>query len=104
MRQDRPTNRSRRDGMKESLRRPSKALVETLAENVRTLRQSMNLSQEELADKCDLHRTYVGSVERAERNVTLSTLEVLSAGLGVCVPELLTRRDSGGENDGDESA
>lgn len=89
--------------MEERLRRPSKSLVETLAENVRALRQSMELSQEELAVRCDLHRTYIGSVERAERNVTLSTLEVLSAGLGVSVPELLTKSDSGGENDGENA-
>lgn len=51
-----------------------------------------HLSQEELADMCDLHRTYVGSVERGERNVTLSTLETLAATLGVSIPELLTER------------
>ncbi len=50
----------------------------------------MNLSQEELADKCGLHRTYVGAVERGERNVTLSSLEVLSLALNVDVPTLLT--------------
>lgn len=51
-----------------------------------------NLSQEELADKCELHRTYIGSIEREERNVTLSTLECLSEALGVSVSELLTPR------------
>ncbi len=50
----------------------------------------MNLSQEELADKCGLHRTYVGAVERGERNVTLSSLEVLALALNVDVPTLLT--------------
>jgi transcriptional regulator with XRE-family HTH domain len=39
---------------------------------------------------CGLHRTYVGSVERAERNVTLSTLEVFAKALGLSVPGLLT--------------
>ncbi len=41
---------------------------------------------------CSLHRTYVGSVERGERNVTLKTLETLADALGVSVPELLTKR------------
>jgi transcriptional regulator with XRE-family HTH domain len=63
-----------------------------LAENIRDYRRGKNLSQEELAEKCGLHRTYIGSVERCERNVTLSTMEVLAAALGVSVPELLTKR------------
>lgn len=63
-----------------------------LAENVRAFRKKHGLSQEELADRCELHRTYIGSVEREERNVSLSTLEVLSQALGVSVAELLTSR------------
>ncbi len=51
------------------------------------------MSQEELAEKCGLHRTYVGSVERCERNVTLSTLELLASVLGVSVPELLSNKE-----------
>ncbi|RCK79461.1 MAG: Regulatory protein SptAIC [Candidatus Ozemobacter sibiricus] len=39
---------------------------------------------------CNLHRTYVGSVERGERNVTLSTLEVIADALGISVPTLLS--------------
>lgn len=54
----------------------------------------MNMSQEQLAETCDLHRTYVGSVERGERNVTLSTLETLAAALSVTVPNLLTKKMS----------
>jgi len=57
---------------------------------VRALRSGLGISQEELADRCSLHRTYVGAIERAERNVTLSTLEVFSEALGVSVPDLLT--------------
>lgn len=76
------------------LRKPSKKITKILAENIRAFRNKKNISQEELADLCDLHRTYVGSVERGERNVTLSTLETFSAVLGVSVPELLTKRKS----------
>lgn len=74
------------------LRIPSSSIRATLAENVRSYRKDNGLSQEELADLCDLHRTYIGSVEREERNVSLSTLEALARALGVSVPELLTPR------------
>ena len=73
-------------------RSPSISLRSTLAENIRAFRKSHCISQEELADMCELHRTYIGSIEREERNVTLSTLEVLAESLGVSVTELLTKR------------
>jgi transcriptional regulator with XRE-family HTH domain len=72
-------------------RNASSSLRTILAENVRAFRKQHGYSQEELADSCDLHRTYIGSVERGERNVSLSTLEVLARALGVSVPELLTQ-------------
>ncbi|GFO72843.1 XRE family transcriptional regulator, regulator of sulfur utilization [Bathymodiolus japonicus methanotrophic gill symbiont] len=78
--------------VEKELRKPSQEITQILADNIRTFRKSKHLSQEELADMCELHRTYIGSVERGERNVTLSTLEALSTTLGVSVPELLTRR------------
>ena len=76
------------------VRKSSNSLRAILAENIKTFRKEKALSQEELAAQCDLHRTYIGSVERHERNVTLSTLEVLSETLGVSVPELLTKHES----------
>jgi transcriptional regulator with XRE-family HTH domain len=80
-------------------RTPSSTLRAVLAENVRAFRKTNGLSQEALADACELHRTYIGSVEREERNVSLSTLEVLACALGVSVPELLTpRADHDGKN------
>jgi transcriptional regulator with XRE-family HTH domain len=72
------------------LRKPSSPLTATLAMNIRAHREANALSQEEFADSCGLHRTYVGSVERGERNVTLSTLEVFASVMGVSVPQLLT--------------
>lgn len=53
-------------------------IIEILAQNLRYFRHRLGISQEELADICHLHRTYIGSVERCERNVTLKTLETLS--------------------------
>ena len=73
-----------------ALRKPSSPLTATLATNIRAFRAANSLSQEEFADMCGLHRTYIGSVERGERNVTLSTLEVFASVLGVTVSQLLT--------------
>lgn len=72
------------------VRKSSDSLREILAENIKKFRKEKELSQEELAGLCGLHRTYIGSVERQERNATLGTLEVLAKTLDVSVPELLT--------------
>lgn len=76
-------------------RRPESELLNILAENVRSFRRERGISQETLGDMCSLHRTYVGSVERRERNVTLASLALLADALGVSVPELLTPREHG---------
>lgn len=55
---------------------------ELLAENVRRLRQETGLSQEELADRAGLHRTYISSVERGQRNVTLENIFNIAHALG----------------------
>lgn len=72
------------------LKTPSKLLIDTLAKNIRRLRREQGVSQEGLAERCGLHRTYVGSVERGERNVTLSSLELLAKALDVSAADLLT--------------
>ena len=72
------------------LRQPSKRITKTLANNLVGYRKALALSQEQLADRCGLHRTYIGSVERGERNVTLSSLEALASALNVTVTQLLT--------------
>lgn len=61
-----------------------------VAANVKDRRLRLGLSQEELADICGYHRTYIGSVERGERNITLSTVESLAAALETTPIELLT--------------
>jgi len=59
------------------------------AQNLRKARLAKKLSQEELAELASLHRTYVGSVERAERNVSIDNMERLAAAVGVPLPSLL---------------
>lgn len=81
------------------VRKSSDSLRAVLAENIKTFRREKGFSQEELAERCGLHRTYIGSVERQERNVTLSTLEVLASTFGVTVPELLTMHESPSNNE-----
>lgn len=63
-----------------------------MAENVRTLRQTRGLSQEAFADDCGLHRTYVGAIERGQRNITLSSVEALATALDISPAALLTPR------------
>ncbi len=59
------------------------SLNHVLAKNLRHLREQQGLSQEGFAAKCRLHRTYIGAIERGERNVTLKTLELIARALGV---------------------
>jgi transcriptional regulator with XRE-family HTH domain len=61
-----------------------------LARNLRLLRARDGLSQEALADLVDLHRTYVGSIERSERNVSLDNVERLATALKIDICELLS--------------
>jgi transcriptional regulator with XRE-family HTH domain len=60
-----------------------------LAQHLRSLRASQAISQEELAERAGLHRTYVGSVERRERNVSIDNVERLAQALGVDLSDLL---------------
>jgi transcriptional regulator with XRE-family HTH domain len=60
-----------------------------IAGNVRRLRKARGLSQEGLAEVCGYHRTYIGGIERGERNITIATLEALAGALGVAPVRLL---------------
>jgi transcriptional regulator with XRE-family HTH domain len=74
-------------------RRKATTLQEVFARNVLLHRKRLNISQEELAERCGYHRTYIGSVERAERNITLATIEAFASVFGVEPQELLVAKD-----------
>ena len=62
-----------------------------LGQAIRQLRISTGLSQEAFADRCGLHRTYVGGIERGERNLSFANLLRVASALGLRPSELLVR-------------
>ncbi|MCI0557594.1 MAG: helix-turn-helix domain-containing protein [Nitrososphaera sp.] len=56
---------------------------------VRKLRQVLGISQETLAERAGVHRTYVGMIERGEKNITLSNISKFASALEVTMAELL---------------
>ena len=64
-------------------------ILELFGKNVQRLRTEQNISQEKLAEKAHLHRTYIGMVERAERNITLINMQKIASALGVQIGELV---------------
>ena len=65
-----------------------KAYLKSLGKRLKKLREQKGWSQEEFAAKCGVHRTYMGSVERGERNVAVLNLRKIAAALGVKVGDL----------------
>jgi len=64
-------------------------ILRTFARSVKNLRLEKGWSQEELARRADLHRTYIGAIERDERNVSLQNVERIAKALGVRAKDLL---------------
>jgi transcriptional regulator with XRE-family HTH domain len=76
-------------------------LTKVVGEVIRQLRLERNHSQEEFADICGVHRTYVGFVERGERTMLIETANVLAAGLGISLSQLFAKveqRSNGAES------
>ncbi len=59
------------------------------ADNIKLLRRQRGLSQEALAERAGLHRTYIGAVERGERNITLLNANRIAEALNVTLSECL---------------
>ncbi len=64
------------------------SVLVAFGQRVKSLRISQGISQDELAFRCGFYRTYIGMVERAERNITLSNVFKLAEGLNISVNKL----------------
>jgi len=69
-------------------------LISRLGTTVRKLRQQLGLSQEGLAERADLHRTYIAGIERGGRNITLKSVDKLAKALNISVADLLDGSDA----------
>lgn len=67
----------------------NKTILIIFGDNVRRLRNQIKISQEELADRAGLHRTYIGMIERAEKNITLINIEKIAKALKVEIETLI---------------
>jgi len=71
--------------------KPTPTARERFASRVREERIAKGFSQEALADAADLHRTYISSVERSGRNITVDNMERIAKALGVDIVDLLSQ-------------
>ncbi len=65
-----------------------KKILVAFGDKVRELRKEKGISQEELSYKADLHRTYIGMIERAEKNLTLTNIEKIANALSIEIKDL----------------
>lgn len=67
--------------------------LDYIASEIRRRRENMEISQEKLGEICGLHRTYIGAIERAERNMTIGTLAKLAHACSCKIVDLLPPKD-----------
>lgn len=67
----------------------SDSILIIFGNNVQRYRKNLQLSQEKLAELAGVHRTYIGMIERAEKNITLCNMEKIAKALGVEISDLL---------------
>ena len=75
--------------MGSSYSKQDKILLEKVGNRIKDLRAKSGLSQEKLAFACELDRTYIGSVERGERNISVINLNKIAKALDVILSDLL---------------
>lgn len=64
-------------------------ILENFGQRVRSLRTAKGWSQEDFAHECQLDRTYMGGIERGERNVALRNIQRIAKTLGISISELM---------------
>jgi len=77
---------------------PDKQLLTNFGKRIRQLRTKRGLSQEQLAELTTFHRTYIGMIERGERNLSLSNIGVFAKVFEMSISELLDSRNDGGDS------
>ena len=76
--------------MQEKRRKKTDPLIQlAVGQRIRELREVHKWSQEEFADRCGVHRTYIGSAENGARNLTIQVLTMFARGFGLTASELL---------------
>jgi transcriptional regulator with XRE-family HTH domain len=73
-----------------------KKFLQTIGSAIRDLRDARGMTQAQLAEACGLHRTFIGSVERGERNVAILNLRRIAKSLRVSLAELFVGRAKNG--------
>ena len=68
----------------------SSRVIKRFGASVQRLRNGLGISQEALAERAGLHRTYIADIERGARNPTLLTIKKLAKGLGISGADLLS--------------
>jgi len=71
-----------------------KELLKKFGSKVKKFRLDKNLSQEELAHKANLHRTYIGMIERGEKNITLLNIEKVTKALQIKIEDLFITKET----------
>ncbi|WP_071429411.1 helix-turn-helix domain-containing protein [Angelakisella massiliensis] len=66
-------------------------LTQIIGKRIRGFRQRQGLSQEALAERCGLHATYIGQVERGEKNASMESIQKIAAGLGISLDRLFEK-------------
>lgn len=72
-----------------------RVLLKRLGEAIKRLRVARDVTQEELADLASVHRTYIGMVERGEKNITYLSAQKIATALGISLSELFGEIDDG---------
>lgn len=73
-------------------------LAAEIGKRIRNYRLNQKISQEELAEKCGLHATYIGQIERGEKNATIESISKIASGLSVPMSTLFEMLDSCGSD------